>query len=441
MTEVTAWSQTDASNNSAAPAGAPENMAPSGLNDTMRAMQGGVARRYARGDTPTTTAGTATAYTVTYAVAPTAYSNGETFLVQFNQACGASPTININALGALPIHKYSAAGTWGVLSASDVLTDTVVVLAYNSAAGSMRIIASSFLIPSAGIVTNAMLANMTGPAFKGRTSGTGVPADVAAQLISGVVLDNYLGIGGLTYANSPGDLTNDIDIAVGGAIDATGVYWMTLATAITKRLDAAWAVGTNQGGLDTGSIANVDYYKWLIARSDTGVVDVLFSASGTAPTMPGSYDYKRLIGYFRRTGAAILPFLTYEIAGGGIEYRWVTALNSVNLANTLTTSRHTDALSVPLAFSVIAHVRVTSADSTATYYGIVCCPDETDAAPGQTTPGASFVSVSAGFPCHYSDYVRTSSAGLVASRVNITSGAAPIDTFIIITDSFQWSRR
>jgi len=78
---------------------------------------------------------------------------------------------------------------------------------------------------------------------------------------------------------------------------------MTLASGLTKRLDANWAVGTNQGGLDTGSIANTTYYVWLIQRSDTGVVDALFSLSSTSPTMPSNYDRKRLVGSFSRVGA------------------------------------------------------------------------------------------------------------------------------------------
>ena len=92
-----------------------------------------------------------------------------------------------------------------------------------------------------------------------------------------------LAIQGLTYSNNVSDATNDIDIAVGGAMDATSARMMVLSAAITKRLDAAWAVGNNQGGLDTGSASDTDYYIWLINRSDTDVTDVLFSLSATSP--------------------------------------------------------------------------------------------------------------------------------------------------------------
>jgi len=115
-------------------------------------------------------------------------------------------------------------------------------------------------------------------------------------------------LAGLGLSNNATDATNDIDIAVGVAIDGTNAYVMSLASILTKRLDAAWAVGTNQGGLDTGAIANTTYHVWLIARSDTNVVDVLFSTSASDPTMPTSYNYKRRIGSIIRSAGTILAF-------------------------------------------------------------------------------------------------------------------------------------
>lgn len=114
---------------------------------------------------------------------------------------------------------------------------------------------------------------------------------------------------GLTLANNATDATNDIDIAAGqcASSDVDPVL-IILASALTKRLDAAWAVGNNNGGLDTGSIANTTYHVWLIRRPDTGVVDALFSASATSPTMPANYTQKRRIGSIVRASAAIRGF-------------------------------------------------------------------------------------------------------------------------------------
>lgn len=112
---------------------------------------------------------------------------------------------------------------------------------------------------------------------------------------------------GLTLANNGTDANNDIDIAAGEAASSESSPVLMSSSGLTKRLDANWAVGTNQGGLDTGSKANTTWYHvWLIQRSDTGVVDVLFSTSATSPTMPANYDRKRRIGAILTDGSGII---------------------------------------------------------------------------------------------------------------------------------------
>lgn len=117
---------------------------------------------------------------------------------------------------------------------------------------------------------------------------------------------NY--IGGLRL-DTGADRFHDINVTPGSCRDATDAVNMRLLgpSALVKQIDAAWAVGTNQGGLDTGTVAaDTLYAVWLIKRSDTGVVDALISASFTAPTMPTNYDYKRLIGAVLTNGSADL---------------------------------------------------------------------------------------------------------------------------------------
>lgn len=118
--------------------------------------------------------------------------------------------------------------------------------------------------------------------------------DTVQGVLDLVVLPrNY--IGGLNTSNGT-DADHDIDIAVGECRDATDAQDIRLS-AITKQIDAVWAVGTDAGGLDTGTVAaNTLYAVWAILRSDTGVTDALYSTSFSAPTMPTDYDFKRLIG-------------------------------------------------------------------------------------------------------------------------------------------------
>lgn len=241
---------------------------------------------------------------------------------------------------------------------------------------------------------------------------------------------------GMTYQNAAGDVVNDLDIASGGASDSTGVKWIVTA-ALTKRLDAAWAVGSGNGGLDTGAIANSDYYIWAIIRSDTGVTDYLFSLSSTAPTMPASYDYKRLIGWFKRVGGAIVLFKTYETEGGGLEFLWSVPTLDINLANTLTTSRRADAVKVPLNFSVIALLNVVITDVSAGGTEWIYCPDQTDAAPSQTVAPLANIIHTNSFPAAVMLRVRTSAAGLIAAR----STQATVDNYAVSTMGFLWARR
>lgn len=116
---------------------------------------------------------------------------------------------------------------------------------------------------------------------------------------------------GLTLSTNGSDASNDIDIAAGEASsDASTPTLITLESALTKRLDAVWSVGTNQGMLDTGAVANSLYYLFLIERSDTSVVDVLASLSSTSPSMPANYDRKRLIGRVTRAaGVNAVPVM------------------------------------------------------------------------------------------------------------------------------------
>lgn len=140
MSDISAstWSATDASNTTAAPDGAPEGMAPSGVNNAIRAIMGGTKRWY-EWSIPKQTAGTSTAYTLSYSVAPSALVDGMTHLVEFDQANGASATLNVNSLGAKPIYYYSA-GAWRAVPASLFDANTTVHVCYNSSTGVYRVL-------------------------------------------------------------------------------------------------------------------------------------------------------------------------------------------------------------------------------------------------------------------------------------------------------------
>jgi hypothetical protein len=164
-------------------------------------------------------------------------------------------------------------------------------------------------------------------------------------------------IWGLTMSNAA-DTVNDITIAAGEARDEAGTADMVLASAITKRLDAAWAVGTDQGGLNTGSVAASTWYEViLIKRTDTGVVDVMFSTTANRTTLPANYTKYRRIGWIRTdAGAAgIKQFVQVDD-----HFTWVTQVNDVAASKTATAT----AVTLTAPPNSIARFRATADMST-----------------------------------------------------------------------------
>lgn len=167
---------------------------------------------------------------------------------------------------------------------------------------------------------------------------------------------NYLS--GLTISNNTTDSTNDIDIAIGVATDSTNSRTIKLTSGLTKRLDASWSVGNNQGMRDTGSISNATWHIFLIMRPDTGVVDVLASLSPTAPTLPANYTYFRRISSIVRASGTIKPFVQY-----GDNFIWGVQVADIAATNP-GTSAVTAVLTVPTGIVVNAQIMLSIIDIT-----------------------------------------------------------------------------
>lgn len=164
---------------------------------------------------------------------------------------------------------------------------------------------------------------------------------------------------GLTVSNNGSDLANDIDIAPGACVDSTGTVMMKLTGALTKRLDANFTVGNNQGMRETGSISNATWHIFLIMRPDTGVVDVLASLSPTAPTLPANYVYFRRIRSIRRVGGNIVR----EIQVG--DYVALRVPETIYSASNPGNSAVAITLAVPTGLQVLADLTMTARDGSA----------------------------------------------------------------------------
>jgi hypothetical protein len=197
------FSETDGSNSSASPNGAPENMAPAGVNDTIRAVMGAL-KRFVNQHIPKTTAGTSTAYTLSYTVAPAALVDGMTHLVVLHTASGASPTLNVNSLGAIPFYMWNGSAWAQVTTAATLPSGIVFKVAYNSSEGSYRIVSAAATGIGAAFlaVANAFTAACTFSAtltMSGAALNEAARVDVASGTPNiGAAASNYVRITGTT---------------------------------------------------------------------------------------------------------------------------------------------------------------------------------------------------------------------------------------------------
>jgi hypothetical protein len=218
--------------------------------------------------------GVANAYTLIASgnfKAPTAYING--MVVRFittNANTTTTPTINVAGLGNKNIKKADG----NSVIAGDITG--YVELRYNG---------TDFLLSPLSSALNITATN------KGLT-----------------YLDNPI-----TIANNSTDANNDIDFSAGN-FQFSDLSSNAVLSAMTKRLDASWTAGSNQGGLDTGNKANSTWYHcYAIKNPTSGVSDAIFSTNATTPSLPTGYTkYKYQGSIYTNTGGNITPFIQVE---------------------------------------------------------------------------------------------------------------------------------
>lgn len=245
------WDTTAANNNSTPPNGWPENMAPSDVNNSARQGMASVAEWYDDAEWlhygHTASAYTSTTLTISGDVTAKYVAGRKIRLDQDN-----------SKVAKVESSSYSAPNT------------TVTVSGYTIAA-----------LPS--IVELHLVSN-----------------DDYLPIIPPEYPTGYL-TGCRLLADTDGD--HDIQVSTGGARDATDAANITLASVITKQIDAVWAEGDDAGGFPSGvnsgsPAASTWYYFFLIAKTD-GTVDAGFDSSSTAANLlsdASTYTYYRHIG-------------------------------------------------------------------------------------------------------------------------------------------------
>lgn len=96
-------------------------------------------------------------------------------------------------------------------------------------------------------------------------------------------------------------LANTVSITADyvGLVDTNGTGFVAKSVSESAMLSVA---GTN--GLDTGSEAGDTWYAVWVIANESGVVNSLLSTSGSSPTMPSGYVYKKRIGWFRNNSSS-----------------------------------------------------------------------------------------------------------------------------------------
>lgn len=174
----------------------------------------------------------------------------------------------------------------------------------------------------------------------------------------------YTGVWNMDTSRDAGDTTNDINITAGRCWSDDLANEIVLATEITKRIDATWAVGDDQGGLDTGSVANSTwYYLFGIYNPTSSVSDILISASLSSPTMPSGYTKKRLIGFVYRSAGGV----NTAFAHIGNWWWWDAPAEDFDDAAIGSTASQ-KVMAVPLGLRVKARFRANALHASGRYY-------------------------------------------------------------------------
>ncbi|MES0339849.1 MAG: hypothetical protein ABUK15_07320 [Anaerolineales bacterium] len=230
-------------------------------------------------------------------------------------------------------------------------------------------------------------------------------------------------------SNNGVDAAKDIDFAAGYCRAENTVVKIT-NTAMTKQLDASWAAGSAAGGLTSSlhplaaAATTVHCFAVLIG----GSTDFLFDTDIDCTN--GIADHT--VTAYRRLGS-ILTDATPDILAfsqNGDEFLWKDPPRDINLANTLTTTARTDAISVPTGIKVNALMNVTVADGTVETAVYISSPDANDEAPSiSVAPLSTIITQVIDKAISTPHNVRTDTSAQIRARAS----AANINSYIVTT--------
>lgn len=126
MSNVSAWSQTAASNNSSPPNGWPEGMAPSAVNDAARELMAALAKWYAGLDASLVTTGSSNAYVLSTGSSHAALADIGLLAFRANHSNTGAATLAVDGLTAKAIRSRGAA-----IASGAIVQDDIYLVSYN----------------------------------------------------------------------------------------------------------------------------------------------------------------------------------------------------------------------------------------------------------------------------------------------------------------------
>jgi predicted pyridoxine 5'-phosphate oxidase superfamily flavin-nucleotide-binding protein len=365
-------------------------------------------------------------------VTPT-YVSGTSFTVPGDQTSNFQVNRRIKAtVTAGTVYGYITNAVFGALTTVTVVIDSPGALDSGLSAVQLGLITPT---NTSIRVTNAMLDDTI---VDDQTSATPTLLDYLfgadqsdsnknKKFISSAIRDLFYPAGHFTgFAPSTAGSSTTLTVGAGECKDSGNAAVIITASSIAKTT-SAWAVGTGNGGLDTGAIANNTTYHWYtIRRPDTDVTDIIFSLSATSPTLPANYTQYRYLFPWRTNGSGQWVLMVYSASDDA--FLLDTAVLDISATNPGTSSVTATLASLPTGIKVRALINAQGSDTSGAIIMYVRSLDQSDQAPSATVaPLGNSISQSASTAGSVSNMaVRTNTSAQIAYRIQSSAATTTV---------------
>ena len=257
MANISQFSTTAANNNSASPDGAPEGMAPSGVNDTIREIMAALAKWYNDTDGTLVSAGSGNAYTLTTNNAHAALADQSMIVFRANHANTGAATLDVDGLGAKSmVVKGGTALDSGAIQANQLL-----IASYNANLDQYELALAGAVIAAADLASSTL-----GFALVNGTLNASVATNILTVEIK-------------TLAGTDPSTSDPVYALFRNSTLTNGSF-------VVRTITAATSIAAPDGAT-LGTTANEAFRYWITLHDDGGTVRLGLSnrktTSGVSP--------------------------------------------------------------------------------------------------------------------------------------------------------------